>query len=320
MQIGKSSEITYRRSVLKNICRKTEGVLQGIDAAAISLEDVTAVMSSNCILKWFDGAEDFYVQKTINCLWEKGATAEKMQLIIHLPCEFEEKSLGRMIRNFNRAAEKRNLAICQCKVYYGSVESPIANITVIGSTKHHLSCTNIKPGMEVIMAGTVGIGGTAILARKYKDILLAKFSNSFVEECLELENFISVEKAAQIAIDCEAVSMHNVSDGGIFGAVWELASCCNMGITINIPEIPVWQQVVEVTEVLDANPYLLEGTGAMLIVCTKGDKIVDRLMDAGIPAAVIGVMTGGNDRIAINKDETRYLEPPRGDELYKFIS
>lgn len=319
MQTGKTSEITYKRSILKNITSKTEGTHPGIDAAPISLEDVTAVMSSNCILKWFEGCEEFYVQKTINCLCEKGAKAEALQLIINIPNEFEEKILGKIIRNFNESAKQKGLTICQCRVYHGQVEAPIANVTVIGTTKHNLLSNNIKPDMEVVMAGTIGIGGTSILAQKYKDKLSEKFANSFVEECLELKNFTSVEKAATIAIDCGAISMHNISDGGIFSAIWELASSCNMGISVNIPDIPVWQQVIEVAEVLDINPYLLEGTGAMLIVCHKGDKIVDELERNGIPAAVIGVMTKGNDRIAVNRDETRYLEPPRGDELYKFI-
>lgn len=319
MQTGKTSEVTYKRSVLKNITLKSEGTYQGVDAAPISLEDVTMVMSSNCILKWFDGCEDFYIQKTINCLCERGAAAVSVQIIINLPSEFEEKLLGKMIRNFNEAAKKRSLTICQCRVYHGQVEAPVANVTVIGTTRHNLLSSQIKPDMEVVMAGTVAVGGTYILAERYKDKLIRKFAGSFVEECLELKNFTSVEKAAAIAIDCGAVSMHNISDGGVFCALWELASSCNMGITVNIPDIPVWQQVIEVAEALDINPYLLEGTGAMLIVCHKGNEIVNKLNENGISAAVIGVMTKGNDRVAVNRDEIRYLEPPRGDELYKFI-
>lgn len=276
-------------------------------------------MSSNCILKWFEGCEAFYIQKTINCLCEKGAVAESVQLIINLPNEFEEKLLGKMMRNFNKAVKDRSLTICQCRVYYGQVESPVANVTVIGNTKHNMQRCAIKPGMDVVMAGTIGVGGISILAEKYKDKLLEKFTNSFVDECLELKKFIGVEKIATIAIDCGAVSMHNVSDGGIFSAVWELASACNMGITVNIPDIPVWQQVIEVAEILDINPYLLESTGSMLIACENGEGMVDKFIDSGIPAAVVGVMTKGNDRIAVNQGETRYLEPPRGDELYKFI-
>lgn len=319
MQTGKASEITYKRSVLKKLTLKTEGTCVGTDAAPISLEDVTFVMSSNCILKWFCGCEEYYIQKTINCLCEKGGVPRYIQLEINIPNEYEEKLLGKIIKNFDEAAKKRNLIICQCRIYAGQVEGPIAHVTVVGAAKYNFSGKVIKPGMDVVMAGSIAVGGTSVLAEKYKDKLLDKFTKSFVEECIGLRNFLSVEKAAETAINCGAVSMHNISDGGAFSAMWELGSSSGLGITVNISDVPVWQQVIEVAEALDVNPYLLEGTGALLIVCTDGAKMAEELTKSGILANVIGVMTDSRDRIVLNKDETRYLEPPRGDELYRLI-
>jgi len=40
-------------------------------------------------------------------------------------------------------------------------------------------------------------------------------------------------------------------------------------------------------------------------------------MDEGISAAVIGTVTEGNDRIIRHEDESRFLEPAKGDEIYK---
>ena len=319
MSTGKVSEITYKRSVLKHLTLKTEGTCAGIDAAPILLEDVTFVMSSNCILKWFHECEAYYIQKTMNCVYEKGGVPKYVQLEINVPENFEEKLLGKIIKRFSEAAEKRDLVICQCRVYAGQVEKTVAHVTVVGTAKCNLTKNNIAPGMDVVMAGSVAVGGTAILAEKYKDKLSEKFTNSFVADCIKLMDFISVEKIAKTAIEYGAVSMHNISDGGTFGAIWELASSAELGITVNIPDIPVWQQVIEVAEVLDINPYLLEGTGSMLVVCRKGSEMVEKLNEEGIIAGVIGTITDSNDRIALHGDETRYLEPPRGDELYKFI-
>ena len=67
MKTEKISEIAYKRSVLKKVTDKTEGIKVGVDASYIKLEDVTAVMSSNFILSWFKGAEEFYVQKSNLC-------------------------------------------------------------------------------------------------------------------------------------------------------------------------------------------------------------------------------------------------------------
>lgn len=319
MHKGRISEIAYKRSVVKKITDKTEGIRPGVDAAEIKLEDVTTVMSSNCMLKWFETCEDYYVQKTMNCIYEKGGKPQYMQIEINIPIQFEEKRLGKIIRNFNDAALKRSITICQCRVYSTEIDSPIAHITILGTTENKLSCKNIKPGMDVVMAGSIAVGGTAIISAMNRDKLLEKFSNSFVADCIGLREYINIKNAAMVAMSCGAVAMHHVSDGGAFSAIWELVSSVDMGITVNIPDIPVWQETVEVAEVFDINPYLLDGTGALLIVCRNGKEMVDKLTQAGICANVIGNITDSKDRIAINGDETRYLEPPRGDEIYKFI-
>lgn len=316
---GKISEIAYKRSVVKKISEKTEGIRPGIDAAEIQLEDVTVVMSSNCILKWFHGCEDYFLQKTVNCLSEKGGVPEYLQLEINIPLDYEEKCLGRIIKNFNDGVEKRNIRIGQCRIYACEIETPIAHITLMGTAKQKVSCRNIKPKMDVVMAGSIAIGGTAVISNIYRDRLSEKFSASFVMDCIRLKEYTDIKKSAEIALENGAVALHSVTDGGVFSAIWELVSSVDLGITVHIPKIPVWQETVEVAEVFDINPYLLDGTGALLIVAENGEKIVDKLNEQGIYANVIGMVTDSKDRVAVNGEETRYLEPPRGDELYKLI-
>jgi hydrogenase maturation factor len=55
------------------------------------------------------------------------------------------------------------------------------------------------------------------------------------------------------------------------------------------------------------------------MITDKANQLVDSLKAGGIAAAVIGRITEGNDRIIINEDERRYLEPPKSDELYKVM-
>ena len=258
-------------------------------------------------------------KKTINCLLEKGGRPQGIQLIINIPAKFDERKVGVVVRNFNEAAAEKKIPIIQCRVYKGSVENIIAHITVMGKTDYDLRTNFVKPGMDVVMAGTAGIGGASVLSRICEDDLKSKFPPSFVRECMELSKMLSVEKAVQIALQHKACFMHNVSDCGVFGAIWELGSGCNKGVTVHIKDIPIWQQVIEVSELLNVNPYMLEGTGAVLIVCENGKNMVESFLENNIMSAVIGTITENNDRIVINGDETRYLEPPRGDEIYKFL-
>ena len=53
------------------------------------------------------------------------------------------------------------------------------------------------------------------------------------------------------------------------------------------------------------------------MVTEDGDALVEALEQEGISAAVIGMTTGGNDKIIRNQDETRYLEPTVPDEIWK---
>jgi hydrogenase expression/formation protein HypE len=57
----------------------------------------------------------------------------------------------------------------------------------------------------------------------------------------------------------------------------------------------------------------------MLMAAEDGNLLVRELEKAGIPATIIGKATAGNDRVLLNEEERRFLEPPKADELYKAI-
>lgn len=61
-------------------------------------------------------------------------------------------------------------------------------------------------------------------------------------------------------------------------------------------------------------------SGSMLIVTDQGHDLVRELEKAGIHGTVVGKITDSNDRIVINNGETRFLEPPKTDELYKALA
>lgn len=56
-----------------------------------------------------------------------------------------------------------------------------------------------------------------------------------------------------------------------------------------------------------------------MIVTNNGERLVDVLEEKGINASVIGIITSDKNRVLINGDETRFLEPQRGDEIYKLF-
>ena len=115
-------------------------------------------------------------------------------------------------------------------------------------------------------------------------------------------------------------AMHDVTEGGIYGALWEVAESTGVGLEIDLKKIPIRQETIEICEFFELNPYELISSGSLLMVTDDGLGLVRNLEKEGIPAAVIGRICEGNDRVVINDDEKRFLEPPKSDELYKAIT
>ena len=109
--------------------------------------------------------------------------------------------------------------------------------------------------------------------------------------------------------------MHDLSQGGIYNGLWEMAESSRLGLTVDLRKIPVKQETIEICEIFDINPYRLLSTGSLLIACDDGLDMVRALKDAGIEAVVIGRFTDSNDRIIIKDDETTYLDSPKQEEL-----
>ncbi len=114
--------------------------------------------------------------------------------------------------------------------------------------------------------------------------------------------------------------MHDVTEGGIFGALWEIGAASNVGLEIDLKAIPIKQETVEICEFFDINPYQLISSGSMLMIAADGKELVEALAKEGVCATVIGKVIAGNDRVIVRDDERRFLEPPKTDELYKVLS
>ena len=167
------------------------------------------------------------------------------------------------------------------------------------------------------MTKWAGLEGTSIIAAEKEEKLLETLPQELVDVAKGFKEYLSVIPESKIAMEVGVSAMHDVTEGGVFGALWELGEASGVGITAHLDKIPIKQETIEVCEVFKINPYMLISSGSMMIGCEKGNLLVEKLEEAGINAAVIGRATEGNDRIVVSRDETRYIGPAGSDELYK---
>lgn len=173
------------------------------------------------------------------------------------------------------------------------------------------------PGQDVVVSKWIGLEGTARLVERNREKLLARYPAGFLEEAACFDRWLSVIPEAATAVKSGVCAMHDASEGGIFGALWELAERAGVGLTIDLKKLPLRQETVEVCECCNVNPYELLSGGCLVMTAWDGPGLAAALAAEGISAAVVGKITDSRDRIIRNEDEVRYMDRPKQDEIYR---
>ncbi|MGB8453404.1 MAG: AIR synthase family protein [Anaerocolumna sp.] len=325
MNIGKVSETVLKRSILKQIKHRREEVLVGPgvgeDCSVVEFKkDEVFVISTDPITGTTENIGTFAVHITANDISSNGAEIVGIMLTVLLPDGYRESDLKEMMKEIETVCESLNIEIMGGHTEItAAVNQPIITVTGVGKMlkKNLIKTAGVIPGQEIVMTKWAGLEGTAIIAGNKENELLSKYTRDFITGAKDFIQYISVVAEAKIAGTMGATSMHDVTEGGIFGALWELGEASGVGIEVELKKIPIKQETVEICEFYDLNPYQLISSGVMLMVADRANELVEVLKKNNIPAAIIGRVTAGNDRVVLNEDEKRFLAPPKSDELYK---
>lgn len=334
MNLGKVSESVLKHSVLKyvqqnnksvdNACRFIDGAKVGADCAlfAVSKESSSRMGSATAVAT---GRHRMVVVEAMtnacNNLICSGVEAFGVEIALVLPEEVFESELRHMMEEAASFATDHQITILGGHTTVSPFTSEtIATVTAIGQCTG-FEAKKMKPGMDVVMSKWIGLQGTAQIAEAKKEDLGKRLPPRMIAEAAGYHQYLSVLPEARIAMNADVCAMHDISGGGIFRALWELAEVAETGIRIELKKIPVKQETIEICEVFGLNPYELLSGGAMLFVTEDGEALAEKFTEAGISAAVIGRLTGDNDRVLVTYtmegEEVRFLERPKTDEIDK---
>ena len=343
MKSGKISVNVLKRSVFKQIRAKREEVVNGagmgadcavftfadgdmtvscIQEAPVAVQEDSAFLREAAeIAQEAGGAESSgksgnnfaerrtmaqLIQKCANNLAAKGAEPVAVLITLLLPENTEEPDIKKLMAEADGACQELHMQIAggQTRVTT-AVKVPCGVVTGIGkiSKETHHRLRGAAPGQDVVISKWIGLEGTSLLARQYGELLSERLPVYFVEEAAGFDRLLSVVPEAATAVKSGVCAMHDVSEGGIFGALWELAEGAGVGLTIDLKKLPLRQETVEVCECL-------------LMTCEDGSALVSALRAEGIAAVTVGKVTDSNDRILVNEDEVRYLDRPKVDQIY----
>ncbi len=307
----------------------------GEDAAVIELGDNYLVATSDPITFATEDIGWYVVCVNSNDIATMGATPKWLLVTLLLP---EDATTPTMVRDImvqlTQACAAFDIALCGGHTEVTpAVTQPVVIGQMMGVTDKNALFTSADAcvGDALILTKGLGIEATAIIARECEEQLREKCDATFLEQAKNylMDPGISVLKDAQIAIATGGVhAMHDVTEGGVATAVYELATAAELGVTVysdKLLDSPVLYGDITRTlcDMFGLNPLGVISSGAMLIASEseKAEAICQVLGAAGINADIIGAFLPPKDGLWLEDTTgTRHSLPIfETDEIAKLL-
>ena len=328
MEIGKLPNDVLEDIIISNIKNKRKEVLVraavGEDNAIIDFGEEVCVMSTDPITGATKDIGKLAIHISCNDVASSGAEPIGVLLTILAPPSTTEEDLERIMKDAGQASKEINIEIMGGHTEItDAVNRIIVNTTVVGKQlKSKLpSYKEIEIGDKVLITKYAAIEGTSIIAKELEDILIDKIGKDKLQIAKDMDSMLSVVKEGRACGELGVNYMHDITEGGIFGAIWEATKATGKGIKINENLIPIKDITKEIMDILEIDPYRLISSGSMLIIA-KEEKlklIYEELAKLDIKISVIGEIINGG--VILERDGQEFdIEAPASDELYKALS
>jgi hydrogenase expression/formation protein HypE len=267
------------------------------DSAILPIPSQTiAVTTDSYVVKpiFFPGGNigKLAITGTVNDLAVSGAIPHVITAGFIIEEGFPIKSLKEIVNSMAGEAEKSgvNIIAGDTKVVEkGSVDCIFINTTGIGvmQEKHQLKLKGIREGDSVIISGTIGDHGVAIMGARNELGLLTDVRS----DCASLNHLIHnlLEELKGIRI------MRDPTRGGLATTLVELCEDFCFTVEINEATIPVRKDVQGACDILGYEPLYLANEGKVVIIIDSNDEQkaleILRKHEMGKDASVIGKVT-----------------------------
>jgi len=327
MEIGKLPNSILSELIINTLKPKRDEVLIrpdiGEDCTAFELDKDVCVMSTDPITGATKNLGKLAVDISLNDIASCGATPFGIMITIMIPPKGTVSQLKEIMGDINKRCNQLNIDVLGGHTEVTDAVTRFVIVsTAIGRVKKEKLVTT-KGALEndvILMTKFAGLEGTSIIINEREKQLQKSLSVNQINEGKDLINSIGVIKEGIIAGECLVNSMHDITEGGVLGAIWEVCQSCKLGATIYADKIPIKEITQKICDIYNINPLKLISSGSMLITCNEltANILIDKLKKEKINCTKIGIITK-KDMVLVDKKNKVIINEPSTDELYKVI-
>jgi hydrogenase expression/formation protein HypE len=238
---------------------------------------------------------DLAVNGTVNDIAMSGARPLYLTAGFILEEGLPMETLGGVVHRMGEAARAAGVQIVAGDtkvVEKGHGDGLFINTTGVGLLRDgvELGSSRIRPGDSVLVSGTIGDHGMAIMSVREG----LEFDTAIVSDCAALHGL--VERMLE-AVTGDLRFLRDPTRGGLAGTLQEAASAARVGISIDERAVPVRAEVHAACEFLGLDPLNVANEGKLVAVVAAdaADRLLEAMRDhpLGRDAARIGRVTNG---------------------------
>lgn len=277
----------------------------GEDAALVRFGDELWAVATDPISLAATDAGRLVVTVNANDVAVRGATPRFFLVVLMVaPDDASEVLVESILRQVRASCEAIDVALIggHTEVTEGLSHSLVVGTMLGRVDRRPITTGGLGLGDLVGLTKWVGLEGTSIMLAEFGARLRAAHAVETFERCQEIldGDWLSVLPEAAVATANSAVTaLHDVTEGGIGEALFEIEYASGLGIEVDVNQLPILPETRLICDDLGMDPMGLIGSGALLIGCRPGGRraLEADLEDAGIPFTWIGRAVAGRGQV-----------------------
>lgn len=329
MKTGKLDSKLLEEMVFRHFKFKRPEVITGPgigeDCALVDFGRYECVLSTDPITGAVADIGRLAIQVSCNDIASKGIEPLGILLACMLPEGTAVEEIDEIMRQAGETAEALGVMIIGGHTEITkAVNTPVIVSTALGRAAKGASqsASNMRPGDWILITKQGGLEGTGIIASDHEFRLKDFLTENEISEAKAMLDQVSVVKEGVIAGKIGTAGMHDITEGGILGSVWEMCEISGTGAEVWADQIPLAPVTKKICAHFGIDPLRLISSGSMMIIAhpEQKDALLREIRSAGITITCIGRVTEASlGRVLISGNDRKPIEAPKSDELYKVV-
>lgn len=328
MKIGKLTTEQLKKLIFYTLNTNREEVLVrpnvGEDCAVVDFGEYVCVMSTDPITGTAEEIGKLAIHITCNDIASSGVSPLGIMLTIMAPEGTKEEEIKKIMEDASSEASKLNVDIIGGHTEItNAVNRIVISSTGIGKELKSKMLKKDAPKADdiIILTKGAGIEGTGIICFEKEEELKKEYGEEIVWEGKSMLDKISVVKEGIIGGKIGVSFMHDVTEGGVLGGLWEICDLYKLGCIIYEDKIKIHNSTKVICSHFNIDPLRLISSGSMLIGIDKDklDILKNKFEKENIDYSIIGKFNDSGEKKLLINNKEEDIYPPESDELYKVI-